>query len=64
MLQLRVLLQLFDRGFSPALVARCQVDEKWAIVEGRFGVLKGQLADYGEADTLGMSVVFKDGWVS
>jgi hypothetical protein len=56
LLQLRVLLELLQRGLTPALVAGCEVDKKRPIVEGRFGVLKSNLADDCETDALGMLV--------
>lgn len=54
--QLRVLLELLERGLTSALVTGCEVDKKWATVEGRLGVLKSNLADDCETDALGMLV--------
>lgn len=56
LLQLRVLLELLQRGLAPALVTGCEVDEQRAIVKGRLGVLKSNLADDCETDALGMLV--------
>jgi hypothetical protein len=54
LLQLRVLLELLQRGLTPALVAGCEVDKDRSIVKGRFGVLKSNLADDCKTDALGM----------
>ena len=57
LLELCILLELFEGGFASTLVARSKVDQEGAVVERRFGVLEGQLADNCEADTLRMLVV-------
>ena len=44
------------RCLAPALVTGCEVDEQRAIVKGRLGVLKSNLADDCETDALGMLV--------
>ena len=52
LLELRVLLELLQRGLASALVTCCEVDEERAIVEGRFGILNSQLADYGKTNAM------------
>lgn len=39
LLQLRVLVELLDRGFTPALITGREVDDEWTIVERRFWIL-------------------------
>jgi hypothetical protein len=56
LLQLRVLLELLQRGLAPAFVTGCEVDKNRAIVKGRLGVLKSNLADDCKTDALGMLV--------
>ena len=53
LLQLRVLLELLQRGLTLTLVTSCEVDEYGTIVKGRLGVLKSNLADDCETDALG-----------
>lgn len=52
LLQLRVLLELLQRGLASALVASRKVDKEGTIVQRRLGVLKSQLADNREANSL------------
>jgi hypothetical protein len=52
LLELRILLQVFDGSLSPALIASRQVNQERPIVERRLGVLKGELLDYGASNTL------------
>lgn len=61
LLQLRVLLELLQRGLTSALVTGCEVDKKWATVQGRLGVLKSNLADDCETDALGKLVEWTGG---
>lgn len=56
-------MKLFEGAFATALVAGGEVDEEGAIVEGGFGVLEGELADYGEANALRVLLVVLVEWM-
>jgi len=45
-LQVYVVVEGFDGFLTTALVARGEVDEEGTVVEGRFGILEGELADW------------------
>jgi hypothetical protein len=58
LLQLRILLELRHRSFSPDLVSCSKVNEEGPILKRRLGILEGKLAYNGKTNTL---VVLVDG---
>lgn len=56
LLQCRILLQILDGGFSSALVASRQINQKGSVVERRLGVLQSELLHDGASDALTMLV--------
>jgi hypothetical protein len=63
LLQLCILFQILQGSFSSTLIASGEVDQKGAVVKRRFGILEGQLADYGKSNALRMLVKRRKDWI-